>query len=123
MPDSTRRHGALRERFHFQQRGTLDDGWSNPQPGAGPFETKFTVFAGLRPRTGGESVTAARLEGRQPFVVTVRFSAAMLDVTTAWQMVDARNENRILAIKSPPADPDGKRQWIEFLAQDGGGPS
>jgi head-tail adaptor len=123
MADGNRRHGALRYRLHFQRRGDLDDGWGNVTPGAGEFETVHTVAAAMTPRTGGEAVTAARLDGRQPFVVTVRWAAWLANVTTAWRLVDARNENRVLNILSPLADPDGKRQWMEFIAQEGGGPS
>ena len=119
MPENFRRAGALRERLHFQKRGDLEDGWGGVTPGAGPFETVFTVSAGMRPRTGGEEVTAARLAGRQPYVVTVRNSSQTRQVTTAWQLVDARNENRVFAITSPLADPDGKNQWLEFLAVEG----
>lgn len=119
MADSNRRYGALRERLHFQKRGDEDDGWGNVTPGAGPFETVFTVSAGMRPRTGGEEVTAARLAGRQPYVVTVRNSSQTRAVTTAWQLVDARNDKRVFAITSPLADPDGKNQWLEFLVMEG----
>ena len=119
MADAERRHGALRERLHFQKRGEVDDGWGNPIPGSGDFETQFTVFASMRPRTGGEEVTAARLSGRQPYVVRVRGSAVLRGVTTAWRLVDARNSNRIFAITSPLADPDGKNQWLEFIATEG----
>lgn len=119
MADNFRRTGALHERLHFQSRPVVDDGWGDDTPGAGDFETIFTRAAGMRPRVGGEAVTAARLEGRQPFVVTVRHSRQMAEVTTAWRLVDARNENRVFNIMSPPADPDGKNQWLEFLAEEG----
>jgi head-tail adaptor len=119
MAESFRRTGALRERVHCQKRAPGDDGWGNPLPGQGEFATQFSVSAGMRPRTGGEQVTAARLDGQQPYVVTVRNSAKTRGITTGWQLVDARNANRVFAITSPPADPDGKNQWLEFLAVDG----
>jgi len=120
MPDNFRRPGALRERMHFQRRGDGDDGMGGPpQPGTGEFATVFTASAGLRPRVGGEAVDAARLGGRQPFVMTVRYSEQMAEVTPAWQLLDARKEGRVLSIISPLADPDGKNQWLEFLAVEG----
>lgn len=119
MAENFRRAGALRERVHCQYATPLDDGWGNPLPGAGEFATQFTVAAGMRPRTGGESVDAARLTGKQPFVVTVRNNSQTRQITTAWRLVDCRNENRVFAITSPPADPDGKNQWLEFLAVEG----
>lgn len=119
MAENFRRAGALRERVHCQVAGSLDDGWGQPLPGAGPIETKFTISAGMRPRTGGEEVTAARLGGRQPFIVTVRNTSQTRQITTAWRLVDARQAGRVLAVISPPADPDGKNQWLEFLAEEG----
>lgn len=120
MAENFRRAGALRERLYFQQRGDGDDGMGGPgMPGAGEFETSFTASAGMKPRTGGEGVDAARLNGTQPFVVTVRNTSKTREITVAWQLVDARNEARIFAVVSPPADPDGKNQWLEFLATEG----
>lgn len=119
MAENFRRAGALRERLHFQRRGDGNDGMGGVIPGAGEFETAFTVSGGLRPRTGSEAVMAARMAGRQPYILTVRWSRRMLDVTTAWQVVGARNPNRVLNIISPLADPDGRHQWLECLVEDG----
>jgi head-tail adaptor len=118
MP-SARDVGALNDRMHFQNRSAIDDGWGNSSAGQGEFETQFTRYAALRPRIGGEAVTAARLDGRQPYVVTVHYDRQVLGVTTSWRLVDKNNANRVLNIISPPADPDGTRQWLEFLAEDG----
>lgn len=120
MAESFRRAGALRERVHCQFAAAEDDGWGNPLPGAGEFETQFTVSAGMKPRTGGEGVDAARLGGNQPFVVTVRNTSQTRQITTAWRLVDARGDGRVLEITSPPADPDGRNQWLEFLVLDSG---
>lgn len=119
MAENFRRAGALRQRLHCQFAPPLDDGWGNPIPGAGDFTTQFTVAAGMRPRTGGEEVTAARLGGRQPYIVTVRNTPQTRQITTAWRLAAARNPGRVFAVTSPPADPDGKNQWLEFLAVEG----
>lgn len=119
MAENFRRAGALRERLHCQKRGSEDDGWGGGPIGQGPFETAFTVASGMRPRTGGEEATAARLGGQQPYIVTVRNSSQTRQITTGWQLVDARNADRVFAVTSPPADPDGKNQWLEFLATEG----
>lgn len=119
MAENNRRHGALRVRVHFQRRGDQDDGFGNVIPGAGAFETVFTVDAALLPLRGTESVMQARLQGRQPYIVTVRDCAPMGSVTTAWRLVDARNANRIFDINAAPTDPDGKNQWREILVTEG----
>lgn len=119
MPESFRRPGALRYRLHCQMAQGQDDGWGTSLPGAGEFATQFTISAGMRPRTGGEDVDAARLGGRQPYVVTVRNTANTRQISTAWRLVDDRDASRVFAVTSPPADPDGQREWLEFLAVEG----
>jgi hypothetical protein len=116
---NNKRHGALRESLHFQKRGTAGDGFGNNVPGQGPWVTQFTVAASMQPLRGTESVMAARLNGKQPYVVAVRHNDAMRGVTPAWRCVDQRNTNRVFDIASPLADPDGKRQWLEFIAIEG----
>lgn len=115
-----KRAGALRDRLHFQQRTSVSDGFGNTLPGAGPYETRFTVMAAMRPLRGSEAVMASRLEGRQPYAVTVRAFAGLRDVTTDWRLVDARNINRVFDITSPLSDPDGEGKWLEFLVMEGG---
>lgn len=118
MSESSRRHGALRERLHFQARGSTDDGFGNPVAGA--FETQFTLNGHLRPLRGSETVMASRLEGRQPYVLTVRRTPASARVNEAWQAMDARAPGRLFAIVAPPVDPDGSNQWLEMLVVENG---
>ncbi|MGV3649845.1 MAG: head-tail adaptor protein [Devosia sp.] len=114
-----RQPGALRETLHFQRRGSAADGMGKTIAGAGAFETVFTVRGALTPLRGGETALAARLEGQQPFGVTVRQTAQTRQVTTAWQIVDAHDASRIFAIIAAPVDPDGRRMWHEILATQG----
>lgn len=112
--------GALRSYIHFQQRGISDDGFGTVVPG-GPFETKFTVYANFRPllrgsATGVEDVFADRLQGNQPFIITVRKTEELLNVTSSWRIADARKPNRYYAIKSPPTDITNGDRWLEFIA-------
>lgn len=114
------RHGSaqLRFRLHCQSKGQAIDELGNPVPGGTPWATRFTVSAGMKPRNGGEAVIAGRLEGRQPYIVTVRSSEQTRQITSDWQLIDARDASRVFAVKTA-ADPDGKRQWIEILAESG----
>lgn len=114
MAQNNRRAGALRTRVHFQSRGEVDDGFGNMVPG-GEFETQFTVWAHLHPLRGSEAVISARLEGRQPYILTARQSSDTRRVSAAWQVVEKEAPERIYAITAPATDPDGKRAWHEFL--------
>lgn len=105
----------MRERVSFQQRGMVSDGSGGQVPG--PFSTVFTCAAEYLPLRGGEGVVASRLQGVQPYIVRVRSSAAARAVTPAWQITDART-NKTMNIRAV-TDPDGKRQWLEFLAVEG----
>jgi len=93
----------MRSKLHFQARSEVDDGFGNVT--SGPFETVFTEPARLRPGIGSETVQAARLQGVQPYTITIRSSARTRTITTAWRAVDARDASRIFDIKAI-ANPD-----------------
>ena len=119
MPATNRNAGALaRDRLTFQSRGAGSDGMGG-EGAYGPYEERFTRSVHLHPLRGSEAVMADRLSGRQPYIVTIRNSAATRQITTDWQAVDARNPDRVLAVSAPPVDPDGKRQWLEILMTEG----
>lgn len=118
--------GALRSYIHLQQRDEVDDGYGNMVPG-GNFETKFSVYANFRSllrgsAAGVEDVFADRIQGNQPFVVTVRKNPQFNNVTHAWRIADARSDDgtgnftRIYNIKSPPTDSTNGYMWLEFVA-------
>jgi head-tail adaptor len=110
--------GDLRYRLLFQKRGQGSDGLGGV--GAfGPWVDQFTVYAAMLPLRGSEAVMGARLAGRQPYVVSVRQSTNTRQVTSDWQIVDARNPDRVFAISAPPTDPDGTRAWLEILVTEG----
>jgi head-tail adaptor len=108
----------MRERIHFQKRGDSDDGFGTVIVGAGPFVTLFTEPARLKPGLGSETIIASRLEGIQPYTVTVRSSSRTRDVTTAWQLVDARNAGRVFNIKSI-VNPDEHARYIDLVVVEG----
>jgi head-tail adaptor len=117
MADRKNGAGGLRQKLHFQKRGEAEDEFGNPLPG-GDFETVFTDYAELVPRMGGETVMASRLQGIQPYTMRVRSNGNTRQVTTAWQIVDARNANRIFNIKGI-SDSDQKNQYLELLVVEG----
>jgi head-tail adaptor len=101
--------------MHFQKRGEGEDEYGNPQT---DFATIFTDFAELVPLRGGEGVQAARLTGRQPYIVRIRSCVASREVTPSWRAVDARNDRRVLNIRTV-TNPDQKNGWLELLVDDG----
>jgi head-tail adaptor len=114
MAENHRRSEALRTRVHLQSRGLVDDGFGNMLPG-GEFSTVYTVWANLHALKGSETVIAARLAGRQPYLMTVRQSSDTRLVNESWRVVEKEQPDRIYAITAPATDPDGKRAWHEFL--------
>jgi head-tail adaptor len=118
MAEIARRIGPLRERVHFQARAMADDGLGMTLP-SGEYETRFTVWASYLPLRGSESVQASRLQGRQPYVISVRQSSQTREANEAWRLVDARDPRRIFAIVAPATDPDGSRAWLDFLVVQG----
>lgn len=109
------RAGELRHRVAFEARPPLADGYGNTQ---GPdFVVQFTVSAGIVARLGGETVMAARLDGRQPVTITVRRSADTLRIATDWRARDVAT-GEVYNIRSI-ADPDDKRMQLDLLCEKG----
>ncbi|HYD66172.1 head-tail adaptor protein [Azospirillum sp.] len=104
----------LRERVAFEKRSVVSDGFGNVR---GEFEQQFVCAAAIVAKFGGEAVTAARLSGQQPVVITVRQVGATAEITTDWRARDVRT-GVIYNIRSI-ADPDAGGQWLEMLCQSG----
>lgn len=86
--------------------GGVEDGWTQ----------EFTTRANFRFLRGSEAVQAARLEGRQPVVATVRRSTDSEAITTDWRMRDTRR-GIAYAIRSVIWSED--RKWVEITAESG----
>jgi len=110
--------GDLRHRVGFFRRPVISDGYGNSE-GEFPATPEFECAAELKARFGGEAVLAARLQGQQTSIITVRYSVAVLAVTTDWRIQDMR-AGTLWNIRSGPVDPDDGRMWLEFLCQAGG---
>jgi SPP1 family predicted phage head-tail adaptor len=102
-----------RERVRFERRQDTDDGYGNT---VSDWLPQFERPAQFIMRPGSEAVTAARLEGRQPIKVIVRYDTQTSTVTPDWRLVDL-NGNRVLAIVAAD-DMDRQRRWwtMECLA-------
>ncbi len=114
------RAGQLKDRITFQARGIVDDGYGNEV--SGPWEDVFTVAARVTVSPGRETVTAARLEGRNPVDVWVRYSSATAGIKAEWRAVDARDPSRVFAILSV-TDPEEYRRQFRLLTCTLGGVS
>lgn len=113
--------GNLNRRLVFQEGVAGTDTWGNPIAG-NEFIERFKLWAEMKPLRGTEEVTAARLSGRQPYFVRVYRNSLSRQITTSWRAVDARDPERVFAITSPAADPDGAGQFLEFLVVEGAPP-
>lgn len=80
------------------------------------FSEAFYCRAGFRSLRGGETVIASRLAGKQPVVVTIRYSAAAARVTPEWRMHDDRS-GEAYNIRSIVLTDD--RRWLELTAERG----
>lgn len=83
----------------------------------GPFEEQGKVWAKIHPLRGGEEVMAARLTGVQPAIFTVRYSALTAQLSPTWQLKTTDGKDWDVKAVS---DPDGRKLWLEVLAQSPG---
>lgn len=88
MPAKRSGAGSLNCLVTFQRRVSQDDGYGNPI--SGPWQDEFTEPARLTPRLGNEEVIASRLQGIQPYTLSVRSSTNTRQITPAWRAYDAR---------------------------------
>ena len=74
--------GALSERIGFEAEVEGEDGYGGVVVG---FAEQFVEAARLEPRVGSESVIAARLQGLQPYTMTIRSNERTRTITPAWR--------------------------------------
>jgi len=113
--------GRMRERVRFERRGDIEnDGHGTV---IGDFEPMFgSVAAKITPRLGGETVISSRLQGVQPFTVTVRSSSDTRCVDATCRCVNERT-GAIYDIRAI-SNPDQKNKFLDMLVeakQDSGG--
>ncbi|EJW12737.1 hypothetical protein A33M_1707 [Rhodovulum sp. PH10] len=105
--------GDLRERVRFEARAVGDDGYGNVRA---DWIERFSVSARIVSLRGGESVIAARLQGTQPVVITVRAEARTRAIATDWRAVDARR-GTVYAIRGA-VEREG-RDYIDLTCEAG----
>lgn len=105
--------GALRFLFAFDKRVGVDDGYGNT---TGDFSEVFRSAAGIVGLKGGEAVQASRLEGRQPYLLTIRYSAAAAQITTDWRCRDIRG-GKTYAVTTHVPRP--RKDYIDMIVVEG----
>lgn len=107
--------GKLDRRLRFETRETISDEYGNEI--AGPWVLQFTEAAKRVWLRGGETVMAARLQSRQPVIITIRNSERARAVTADWRAVDTR-DGRVYNLRENPKESDN-RGYLEMLAESG----
>ena len=107
--------GDLFDRYSFQPRagGTIVSGLD--RPGAWDASAAY-VCAAQTVYLKGSEVQAARLQGDQPAVLTIRSCQAAQAIDDTWRAVDARNPARVLQILSAAPNKLQPRAFIDVLA-------
>jgi head-tail adaptor len=103
--------GPLDQLVALDRRGPADDGYGNT---VSAWAEQFQANAAFVHVRGSETVMAARLEGRQTFIVRLRSSAAARSVTTDWRLRDVRLGNEF---KIHEAVEDVTRAWVDLLVE------
>lgn len=74
----------------------------------------FTTRANLLPLRGGESVMHARVEARNPAILTVRATARTRGVTSDWKVLI---DGRVFDCKEDPRESQDDRRYLEILVE------
>lgn len=110
MPANVTGPGDLRERVSFQEKveTELPNGLQ-----VFAFVDRFERRARLAPRTGSEPVIASRLQGLQPYALTVRSCSMTRQVNPDWRVRNVRS-GIVYSIRAV-INRDERNQWIEML--------
>ncbi|WAP67227.1 head-tail adaptor protein [Jiella pelagia] len=103
--------GLLNERIAFDEKVATQGEGGGTVSG---FAEQFVVAARRRYLRGGEGVQAARLEGRQPVVLTIRRSSQSQGITPEWRARDARS-GVVYEIRS--VEPSEDRRDLDLLCE------
>lgn len=106
------------EEVAFDAPVQVPDGHGGIKAGFAAPEHALQMRARFRYLRGGETVQAARLQGRQPIVVTVRYDPALDAVTTDWRMRDEGRADVAHNIRSGPVRSDDGLE-LEFTVERG----
>ncbi|GHC61600.1 head-tail adaptor protein [Limoniibacter endophyticus] len=106
--------GSLRERVTFVELVSGDDGYGGTFEG---WEDAFTDAARLAPKMGSEPVIAGRMQGIQPYTLTVRSNVNTRRVRPYWK---ARNHRTgtTYEIKTI-VNIDERNAYLEMLVVEG----
>lgn len=104
--------GKLDRRVTLSRRVEQSDGFGNM---VGEWTPAFSRWCNVRYLRGTEAVMAARLEGRQPVIVTVRKDS---ETDTIDPGMRATIDGRVYNIRELPR-PSDDRLFLEFLAESG----
>src|SRR5262245_56670288 len=80
--------GQMIERFAFDQREQIDDGFGNIV--SGPWQEQFQERAKIIFLRGSETVMAGRLQSRESIIVQVYLSSQTRRIDADWQARDVR---------------------------------
>ena len=105
--------GKLYHLFAFEKRAETVDGRGNT---LGAWQEQFRCHAERLILRGGETVMAARREGRQPVVITVRNETRTRLVNSDWRAKNTRTGEAYNVITVQPSE---KRDHLEFFCEAG----
>ena len=103
--------GLLHERIAFDEVVETQGEGGGTVSG---FQERFVVWARRRYLRGGEGVQAARLEGKQPLILTIRRSSQSQRITSEWRARDVRS-GVVYEIRS--VEPTEDRRDFDLLCE------
>lgn len=109
------RSEAMRERFRIERYAGTDDGYGNQ---VGSWQVLFIAWGGIRFMRGSEPVVAARLNARQPAILTIRNSEQARSIKASDRAVNART-GEVFNIRELPREARENRGFVEMLVEAG----
>jgi head-tail adaptor len=109
--------GDLKYRMTFAEPNSSSDAYGNANTG---WIDRFTCWANIIPRLGGETVMAARLAGQQPMILRVRQSPDTDRITTDWKATDEKGKIYNIRTMVDPLMGEGEAgKYYDMMAETG----
>jgi head-tail adaptor len=107
--------GSLREKFTIRRATLADDGYGGQTQ---TWADLLTAAASVQFMRGSETVIAARLQARQPAILTLRTSEAARSVRPEDKAVNDRT-GEVFNIRELPRESRNSRGYLEMLVESG----
>lgn len=105
-----------RHLFRFEKAKIVSGDYNEPTESYSNPDIRFERWGTYETRIPTEFVQANRVHGALGYDLEFRYDEQLAGTTADYRVTILTDRNRVLELRGPAADPDGKQQKIKFVA-------